>query len=112
MSMIKKVGVLLSLLSMLALGLLAPAQAAMVTTADALGPMQREQLVELLERQDVQQQLVEMGVDPADALARVDQMTPEELAQLNGQIAQLPAGAGTTGLIQLLLIIIIIILIV
>jgi hypothetical protein len=51
-----------------------------------------------------------MGIDPLTAKARVSQMTDEEVAQLNGRIAELPAGAGVSTT-HLLLIIIIIILI-
>gem|GEM_PF-1136419 len=109
MTIVKKMGWLLSMLGMVFLAL-SPVQAAMVSTDDAMAGPQRQQLVEMLERQDVQQQLVAMGVDPANALARVDQMTVEELVQLNGQIEQLPAGAGV-GTLELLLIIIILILI-
>jgi len=65
----------------------------------------------MLERDDVQQQLVEMGVDPNSAIARVEQMTDEEVLQMNEQIAQLPAGAGVSTIELLLIIILIVILI-
>lgn len=90
---------------------MAPAQAAMVSNSDVLNIQDRAQLVDMLEREEVQKQLVEMGVDPAAAIARVDQMTDVEVAELNGQIAAMPAGAGI-GTLELLLIIIIIILLV
>ncbi len=109
MTWVKKVGWLLSMLGMMFLTL-TPLQAAMVTTEDAMmSQPQRQQLIEALERQDVQQQLVEIGVDPVAAIERVDQMTVEELSQLNGQIEHLPAGAGVST-IELLLIIILLIL--
>ena len=83
----------------------------MVSTEGAIGKVDRAQFVTTLEREDVQQQLMEMGVDPADALERVAKMTDQEIAELNGKIAQLPAGAGINT-VELLLIIILIILIV
>lgn len=83
----------------------------MVSTEGAIGKVDRAQFINTLEREDVQQQLIEMGVDPADALERVAKMTDQEVAELNGKIAQLPAGAGINT-VELLLIIILIILIV
>lgn len=87
-----------------------PAQAAMVSTPELLAQPDRAQLITLLQREDVQQQLINMGVDPVASLRRVDQMTDQEIVSLNGQIANLPAGAGLST-IDLLLIIIVIILI-
>jgi len=110
MSSTRKAGLLISLLSFLAL-CLSPVQAVMVSTEGAIGKVERAQFVTMLEREDVKQQLIEMGVDPADALERVSQMTDQEVAELNGKIAQLPAGAGVST-VELLLIIILIILIV
>ncbi len=110
MSLTKKVVQLITLLGFLAT-YFSPVQAAMVSTESALDEADRIQLVTMLEREDVQQQLVEMGVDPTDALARVEQMTDKEVVELNGQIAQLPAGAGVST-IELLLIIILLILVI
>jgi hypothetical protein len=109
MTFLKKLGLLMSLAWLLLMPL-APVTAGMVTTDDILRQRDRTQLTELLERDDVQQQLIQLGVDPLSAKARVNQMTDEEIAQLNGRIAELPAGAGITTT-HLLLIIIIIILI-
>lgn len=87
------------------------AQAAMVDTGDILEESTRTQLQNSLKRGEVRQQLIEMGVDPALALSRVENMSNEEIAQLNGQIASLPAG-GRLSTVELLLIIIIIILLI
>jgi hypothetical protein len=81
-----------------------------VRTSETLKQLDRTQIVSVLERADVQQQLTAMGVDPVAALARVDQMTDQELAQLNGHLSELNAGAGVST-VQLLLIIILVILI-
>ena len=91
--------------------LMTSAQAAIVSTSDMLAESNRTILLEKLERKDVQQQLIEMGVDPESAIKRVHSMTDEEVAEINGQLETLPAGAGVST-VQLLLIIIIIILIV
>jgi hypothetical protein len=109
MHLLRKSGILMSLLGTLIM--MAPAQAEMISTYEILHQRERAQLVDMLEREEVQEQLIAQGVDPASALARVEQMTDEEILQLNGQISELPVGAGI-GAVQLLLIIIIIILLV
>jgi len=106
----KKGYIIIALLSYLALAF-SPVQAAMVTTESAVGEVGRAQLVTMLERDDVKQQLMEMGVDPDNARERVSQMTDQEVAELNGKIAMLPAGAGVST-VQLLLIILLIIIII
>jgi type IV secretory pathway component VirB8 len=89
---------------------MATVQAAIITNSEVLTDSKRTQLVNLLERKDVQQQLIEHGVDPKASLARVNQMTDEQISQLNGHIDELTAGAGVST-IELLLIIIILIII-
>lgn len=84
----------------------ATAQAGMVTTnqiidsnpaddqikAPALAP--RERIEALLARADVRAEMIALGVDPAEAEARVAAMTETELAMLAGRLDQLPAGEG------------------
>lgn len=57
----------------------------------------RVALMQTINRADVQAKLSSMGVSSADIEARIDQMTNEEIAQLNQHIAELPAGAGILG---------------
>ena len=45
-----------------------------------------------LARADVQQAMIDMGVDPSQAQLRVASLSDQELVQLNGQLEQLPAG--------------------
>ncbi len=81
----------------------APAQAAMVGTADLLQSDQnnsnRHQVKLFLERQDVAQQLRAWGVNPEEAKARVDSMTDSEISQLCARINHLPAGGDALGII-------------
>ena len=109
MSKSKKTALCSSLICIFML-LIPSAQAAMVSTSEFSADSNRIKLHEKLERDDVQQQLIKMGVDPESAMKRVDHMSNEEIAKLNGQIEVLPAGAGLST-IDLLLIIIIILLI-
>ena len=104
----KKWGLGLSLAALLLLPM-APARADRVGTGEILRQQERTRLSDMLDRGDVKQQLIEMGVDPTFAKARVEQMTDAEIAQLDGKISNLPAGAGI-GTTELLLIIIILIL--
>ena len=89
-----------------------PLQAAMIGTDTLLQQEQaqfdREQLVQLLDREEMQQQLQAMGVDKEDAKQRVAQMTDSEVQQLNAQLAELPAGGDVLGLIVLILLVFVI----
>jgi hypothetical protein len=49
-------------------------------------------LKELLAREDVRGQLVQLGIDPAVAEQRVNSLTPAEVAQLQPHLDSLPAG--------------------
>lgn len=77
----------------------APANAAMVGTDEIVGTAeandQRSKLIALMERDDVREQLVEYGVDPADAERRIQNMTDAEVTQLHGRIGDLPAGSSS-----------------
>lgn len=110
MEVLKKSGIWLSMMAILFMSM-ASAQAAMVSTSDTMKQLDRAQVSSMLEREDVQQQLTGLGVDPVDALARVDQMTDQEIAQLNGHLGEMTVGAGVST-VELLLIIILIIIII
>lgn len=75
------------------------ANAAIVTSAQLVTQQQdqlaRDRLVQLLDRQEVKSALIERGVDPAMAVARVASMTPEEVRSMNQQIDELPAGGSS-----------------
>ncbi|BCO17971.1 hypothetical protein KUC3_08280 [Alteromonas sp. KC3] len=56
----------------------------------------KQQLIDMVSRADVQSKLVGLGVDSDDAIARINAMTDSEIAQLNAEINQAPAG-GVVG---------------
>lgn len=88
------------------------AYAAMVPTAQLAAEAEPAQVAENLDnRNHVKQQLIELGVDPVDATERVNQMTDQQIAALQGEIAKLPAGAGvsTTNLLLIIILLILII---
>lgn len=72
------------------------AQATLITTdqiSDSQVAVQnRERVRAFFDREDVQTQLQARGVNAADAKARVDAMTDNEIASINGHIDSLPAG--------------------
>src|SRR5258706_7842880 len=69
-----------------------PVQAAMIAT-----PADRSQLLGVLDRVEVQDQLQAHGVSIAQAKARIAALTDAEAAQLATQIDSLPAGADAGG---------------
>ncbi len=88
------------------LGIQASAYASILGTDATLNIEQTSKAHKLLARQDVQEQLVKLGVDPIDAITRVNAMSRDELAALNGKLEKLPAGGdlvSTIGLIFLIL---------
>lgn len=88
------------------------ANAAMIGTPQVLQESQqqvdRQQLLSMLDDQQAQQKLEEMGVDRAQVEARINSLTPAELAQFNQQLANEPAGAGVAAVIVLFLVIFIV----
>ena len=69
--------------------------AAVVTTTDALAMGQSSQLLAVqagMARSEVQQALISLGVDPLEAQMRVAALGEQELAELQGQLDDLPAG--------------------
>jgi len=86
-----------------------PLQAAMVTTPDVIASEQAEydrgQLLELLDRDDIQEQLLAMGVSAEHVQDRVNNMTDIEVAQLNDQLQNMPAGSGVIGVVLIVFIV-------
>lgn len=89
-----------------------PAYASMVSTASALQQEQlsvdRAALAEMVDRQAVKEQLLELGVEPQAAKERVAAMTDEEIRQLNQHLAEMPAGGDVLGVLLILFIVFVI----
>jgi hypothetical protein len=79
------------------------AQAKMVTTDQVLSQStssdDRAQVLNFLMREDVQQHLASLGVDPEEAKNRVASLSDEEIRQIAGRLDELPAGEGGIGII-------------
>jgi len=100
--------VLLSLMSIFML----PVQAAMLNTQQLVEKQsmdsERVTLSAMMQRADVQAQMIEMGVTPADVQQRMAALTDAEVAQLDHQMGQIPAGADALGILLLLFIVFIV----
>lgn len=84
-------------------GLVSPAEARVIDTRDVLAVEARSALIGDIQRKlataDVQQAMVELGVDPAEASLRVASLDDRELMQLDGQLDSLPVGGDVLALI-------------
>ena len=87
------------IVSIAGMGLPLPAQAGMLPTDSVVNNGAKERIVTLLERSDVRAQLESLGVNPADAKARVASLTDDEAARLAAKIDTLPAGGDAAGAI-------------
>ena len=68
-------------------------QAELVTTEQVvIGDGEHERVAAFLERADVQHQMVALGIDPAEAKARVGGLSAAEVHQIAGQLDRLPSG--------------------
>lgn len=79
------------------------AQAGMVSTQDVLdgaaAAAHRAKVAGFLAREDVRSHLQHLGVDPAEAAARVSGLTDREARDLAARIDSLPAGQDALGAI-------------
>ncbi len=79
------------------------AQAKMVTTDQVIEQSapsdNRAQVRDFLMREDVRQQLTQLGVDPEEAARRVAGLSDEEVQQIAGRLDELPAGEGFVGVV-------------
>jgi hypothetical protein len=107
----RPIAILLSLL--LAAAPIMSANAAVVGNSDLLANSRHQQtrdsLQQLLDRQSARQQLQALGVDPAWARERVQNLTDSELARINQGMEHLQAGGSDVlGVILLIFIIFVI----
>ena len=80
------------------------ARAALVGTEEAVGrpaasaaDAERERVRAFAEREDVRRQMEALGVDPAEAAARIGNLSDEEVRRIAGHLDRLPAGQGAIG---------------
>ena len=85
------------------------AQAAMIANDQVINQVQqlnsKAELLQLMNRADVRQQLVDLGVSTDDIEARINMMTDQDVAQLEQQLEELPAGGDVLGVILVVFIV-------
>lgn len=88
------------------------AQAAMITTGEAIQVEQRNidraNLLSMLQKDELQQQLAEYGVDAQLAAERISHMTDAEIAMLNDHLDEMPAGEGVLSVIGLIVVVLVV----
>lgn len=88
------------------------AQAGVISSTDMIAEQHqfesKQALKSYFDRDEVKQQMVDLGVSPADVDARIDAMTPAELAELNSTLQEAPAGAGLVGVLLTIFIVFVI----
>jgi hypothetical protein len=91
------------------------AQAKMVTTDQVLSQSSsaddRAQVLNFLMREDVQQHMTRLGVDPEEAKNRVASLSDEEVQQIAGRLDELPAGEGLGVVVAAILLVFLVLLI-
>lgn len=89
-----------------------PAQAAIVSTDRAISLEQREAYISTvtagLAREDLRQQFIALGVDPAQVEARLAGLTDSELATLAERIGEAPAGGDALAIIGIVFLVLMI----
>lgn len=99
-------------LSLVSLGLSAPATAGIVGTADAVAAVQqqdhRSTVQNALARADVREQMIGLGVDPDEVAARVAALTDAEVAALADRIDGAPAGGDALAVIGIVFVVLMI----
>lgn len=104
MQALKRLTAFALIFSTAAMGLPLTAQAAMVSTEEALSVApaesgQRERVRTFLMRDDVRKALHDQGISEQSAIGRVNAMSDTEVAQLAGRVDKAPAGGDVLGLL-------------
>tara|TARA_R100000687_G_C6406355_1_gene144316 strand:- start:310 stop:714 length:405 start_codon:yes stop_codon:yes gene_type:complete len=108
----RMVSLILSALMVWSTLLVSGANAAVVSTSDMLVEHQqfenKQAVKDFVNRDDVKQQMLDLGVSPQDVDSRINSMTSAELAQLNANLQDAPAGAGVVGVVLTIFIVFVI----
>ena len=89
-----------------------PAWSGMVTTDQLIQEqwqsLDRATLISMLDRDDVRKQLIERGVDPQLAKARIAALSDAQVSEIRDNIDNLPAGSGVVGIMIAVLLVLVI----
>lgn len=114
MPMLKRLLAILLAVCMTNLGLVQSAGAATIDTQTVLQLEDRAAALSRIEsnlaRDDVRNAMIRLGVDPSQARERVAALTDAEVAQLDQQLAKLPAGGDGGWILLVILLTVLIVL--
>jgi len=103
MTHLRKTGVFVLIFNLVLAGLPQISLAGLVGTGTAIemqaGSDRTARVDAFLARDDVRDQMIQLGVNPAEAQTRVVQLTESELLELKSRIDELPAGGSVLALI-------------
>lgn len=89
-----------------------PAWSGIVTTdqliQEQFEALDKASLIAMLDRDDMRQQLIERGVDPEYAKARIASLSDAQINELKGSIDNLPAGSGAVAILVAVLLVLVI----
>jgi len=111
MNTFKRLTASMLVVCMTGLSLPLQANAAIVSTHEAAGPVasaERDRVITFLSREEVRNAIEAQGVDPQAAIERVKAMSDEEVQQVAGRIDQLPAGGNVLGILFTIFIILLV----
>jgi hypothetical protein len=110
--MFKRLTVLVTCVAVLNLGSPLVAQAAVIGTMQAAGESGRvadlSTINTALARREVREQMVALGVEPAQVEQRIAALTDAELRALAGQMADMPAGGSALAVIGIVFLVLLI----
>ncbi|WP_455196549.1 PA2779 family protein [Kaarinaea lacus] len=102
----KKITSLLLLVCFITVSFSNSAFAGIVTTTDIVNSqtvqLDKQRIFEILARDDVRSQLVTMGVNPDDAVKRVESMTDQEVEVFARNMQEMPAGGDVLGVLLII----------
>jgi len=108
----KKTGVIMLVISFIFTSYPSASLAGMVGTEAVLAAGSRSQqlteIQQVLARDDVRAQMLDLGVDPADVNKRVDALNDAELARLSAGLQDQPAGGSVLWVIGVVFIVLLI----
>lgn len=111
-SISRKRGLTLFLATLMSMPMPQVLQAAVIDTQTAIQFDDRADRIaginSVLAREEVRKTLIDLGVSPDDATARIEKMTNSELQLLEQQLDQLPAGGSLVGVIGIVAIVLVI----
>ncbi len=83
------------------------------TVIDAQRGLEARNLIHsVLAREDVQKALKGYGIDPAEAKARIDSLSNEEVIRIADKIDQLPEGAGAVTVLVVIILVMFLVLVI